>query len=159
MDNLDNLDTWLKDWVNLIDSQNQCPYAKPVFESNKAKVIKLRDIDNAYDFWIEVSNAAENFNDDYEVIIVAMNTDLEILTEVQLLGGSDSLNASLNARNKDVWALVLLSDIYTMILLQRISKIDDASKVLEKKGQYNNYHPYRYNKDVIVRRKMRENLR
>jgi hypothetical protein len=150
---------WIEDWINLTDKNKQCPYAKPALQLNKVKITKLDNIDNAYDFWLEVSCAAEHFNNDYDVVIVGMDTDASIITEIQLLSGSDSFNANLNYRNKDVWALTLFSNVYTLILLQNITKLDDASKILEKKDQYKNYHPYRYNKDVILRRKLRNNLK
>ena len=156
---MDKLSTWIKDWIELTDADRACPYALPTWKSNRVKIIKLDNTISAYDFWTGASNAAENFNDDQDVIIVAMDTDITILTEIQLLGGSDSLNANLNLRNKDVWVLTLFSDLYTLVVLQRISKLDDASIMLEKNGHYKNYHPYRFNKDILERRKLRNNIK
>jgi hypothetical protein len=48
--------------------------------------------------------------------------------------------------------------LYTMVLLQRVSKLDDASKVFEKRDYYKDQHPYMYEKHIVKRRKLRENL-
>jgi hypothetical protein len=149
---------WVINWIEFVDRNKQCPYAKSTLTSNKIKSIKLDKVNDAYEFWLAVASAADNFSDDYDVIVIGMDTDETIITQVQLLGGSDSFNAYANFQKKDVWALTLFSNIYTIVLLQSIIKLDDASKVLEKKGHYEHHHPYRYNKDIILRRKLRDNL-
>lgn len=156
---MDELTNWVKDWIELTDRDRACPYALSVWKSNRVGITKLDNINSAYDFWLGVSDAAENFNNDKDVMIVGMDTDTTIMTEIQLLGGSDSFNANLNFRNKDVWALTLFSNLYTLVVLQRISDLDDASIILEKKGHYKNYHPYRFNKDILERRKLRNNIK
>ena len=73
-------------------------------------------------------------------------------------GGVDSFNSGYKNRNIDLWCLNLYNDVYTMVLLQRVSKLDDASKVFEKKDYYKNQHPYMYNKHIVTRRSMRKRL-
>lgn len=155
---ISKFEKWLADWIEITDQSNQCPYAKPTLKSNKLKTIKLENVDNAYEFWLAVAAAADNFQNDYDVSIIGMDTNDNIINQVQLLGGCDSFNAYLNFQKKDLWALTLFSDVYTLVLLQSITKLDDARKVLEKKGHYKNYHPYQYNKDVILRKQLRDNL-
>lgn len=151
------LNKWIADWVEQLDKNKKCPYAKPTFDKNKMKAVMLNSID-AYHFWSSVSNEAEQFDDTYDVVIIAMETDETIITPQQMQGGVDSFNSGYNNRNIDLWCLNLYNDVYTMVLLQRVSKLDDASKVFEKKDYYKNQHPYMYNKHIVTRRSMRKRL-
>ena len=151
------LNKWIADWVEQLDKNKKCPYAKPTFDKNKMKAVMLNSID-AYHFWSSVSNEAEQFDDTYDVVIIAMETDETIITPQQMQGGVDSFNAGYNNRNIDLWCLNLYNDVYTMVLIQRVTKLDDASKVFEKKDYYKNQHPYMYNKHIVTRRNMRKRL-
>ena len=151
------LQTWIAGWVNQLDKNKKCPFAKPTFDKNKMKTVMLENID-AYHFWANVSQQAEMFDDTYDVVIVAMETDETIITPQQMQGGVDCANASYNNRNIDLWCLNLYNDLYTMALLQRVSKLDDASLQFEKKDYYKGQHPYMYEKHIKTRRKMRNRL-
>ena len=151
------LHKWITDWVEQLDKNKKCPYAKPTVDKDKMKSVMLNSID-AYHFWSSVSNEAEQFDDTYDVVIVAMDTNETIITPQQMQGGVDSFNASYNNRNIDLWCLNLYNELYTMVLLQRVSKLDDASKVFEKKDYYKDQHPYMFNKHIITRRNMRKRL-
>jgi len=151
------LHKWITDWVEQLDKNKKCPYAKPTVDKNKMKSVMLDSID-AYHFWSSVSNEAEQFDDTYDVVIVAMDTDETIITPQQMQGGVDSFNAGYNNRNIDLWCLNLYNELYTMVLLQRVSKLDDASKVFEKKDYYKDQHPYMFNKHIVTRRNMRKRL-
>ena len=152
-----NLHKWITNWVEQLDKNKKCPYAKPTVDKNKMKSVMLNSID-AYHFWSSVSNEAEQFDDTYDVVIVAMDTNETIITPQQMQGGVDSFNASYNNRNIDLWCLNLYNELYTMVLLQRVSKLDDASKVFEKKDYYKDQHPYMFNKHIVTRRNMRKRL-
>ena len=151
------LHKWITNWVEQLDKNKKCPYAKPTVDKNKMKSVMLNSID-AYHFWSSVSNEAEQFDDTYDVVIVAMDTDETIITPQQMQGGVDSFNAGYNNRNIDLWCLNLYNELYTMVLLQRVSKLDDASKVFEKKDYYKDQHPYMFNKHIVTRRNMRKRL-
>ena len=151
------LHKWITDWVEQLDKNKKCPYAKPTVDKDKMKSVMLNSID-AYHFWSSVSNEAEQFDDTYDVVIVAMDTNETIITPQQMQGGVDSFNASYNNRNIDLWCLNLYNELYTMVLLQRVSKLDDASKVFEKKDYYKDQHPYMFNKHIVTRRNMRKRL-
>ena len=77
---------------------------------------------------------------------------------MQLTGGADAINSYLNTQNQDKWLLTQFGEKYTMIFIQKITDLDNGSKILEKKGYYNGLHPYSFNKNVTRRRKMRERL-
>ncbi len=151
------LNKWISDWVKQLDKNKKCPFAKPAFDKNKMKAVMLNSID-AYHFWHNVSQEAEKFDDTYDVVIVAMETDETIITPQQMQGGVDCANADYNSRNIDLWCLNLYNELYTMVLLQRLSKLDDASLQFEKKNYYKNQHPYMYNKHIKTRRNMRNRL-
>ena len=151
------LHKWIVDWVEQLDKNKKCPYAKPVVDKDKMKAVMVTNQD-AYHFWSSVSKEAERFDDTYDVVVVAMDTDETIITPQQMQGGVDSFNAGYNNRNIDLWCLNLYNELDTMVLLQRVSKLDDASKVFEKRDYYKDQHPYMYEKHIIKRRKLRENL-
>ena len=151
------LHQWITDWVEQLDKNKKCPYAKPTVDKDKMKAVMLNSID-AYHFWSSVSNEAEQFDDTYDVVIVAMDTDETIITPQQMQGGVDSFNAGYNNRNIDLWCLNLYNDVYTMVLIQRVTKLDDASRTFEKKDYYKDQHPYMFNKHIITRRNMRKRL-
>lgn len=151
------LHTWITEWVEQLDKNKKCPYAKPVVDKDKMKAVMVSNQD-AYNFWSSVSKEAERFDDTYDVVIVAMDTNETIITPQQMQGGVDSFNAGYNSRNIDLWCLNLYNELYTMVLLQRVSKLDDASKVFEKRDYYKDQHPYMYEKHIVKRRKLRENL-
>jgi hypothetical protein len=158
VDPLDSiLERWLAEWINAIHVQKICPYAKNTLETNKIDVVKVRDAD-LWDFWSAVSSECEKFDGTYDMVVVAMNTNVEQINEGQLQGGVDSLNSSLNVRNKSLWLLEGLHQSFTTVLIQDIRKLDDASKVLEPKGYYTSYHPFRYWKQIESRRKLRNKL-
>ena len=85
-------------------------------------------------------------------------TDDEIINIAQLSGSCDSMNSFLNSQNKDLWLLKQHGDPYTLVIIQKITDLDDASRILEEQGYYNRYIPYMFNKSIIRRRKMRERL-
>jgi hypothetical protein len=152
-----NLDRFLVEWINAIHVQKICPYAKNTLETNKIDVVKVKDAD-LWDFWSAVSEQCEKFDGTYEMVVVAMNSNIEQINEGQLQGGVDSLNSSLNVRNKGLWLLEGNTGGFTMVLIQDIRKLDDASKMLEPKGYYKTYHPFRYWKQIESRRKLRNKL-
>jgi len=156
-DNLEFLDQWISDWIDILDRQGVCPYAKKTLETNKVKTKKVPGED-LYDFWNSVSEECENWTDQYHIVIVAMNTNEHQITAQQLQGGIDSLNSNLNLRNKKLWLMCGLRDTYTMVFIQDIEKIDDASKVLESKNYYADTHPFRFKKNILARRKLRNKL-
>jgi hypothetical protein len=90
--------------------------------------------------------------------MIAIKTDQEVITSMQMSGGCDSFNGSCNNKNIDLWALNLYEELYTIVLLQRLTKLDNASKVFESKDYYNDYIPYMYNKFILTRRTIREQL-
>jgi hypothetical protein len=55
----------------------------------------------------------------------------------------------------DVWLLAFQRWDFTMIFVQKLSELDDASKNLEKVGYYESYEPEDYLNLILYRRKRR----
>jgi hypothetical protein len=163
MATLDNLEIWLADWILTLNEVSpvhqgpRCPYAKSVWDNKRAKIVKLPKA-NTNEFWTTIITECNNFNDNNDVIIVATESNPQILHYEQVNGGVDALNCSLNIQNKDIWLLPSCNNFYTMVFVQRITKIDDASKVLEQTTHYKQMHPLFFDKFITQRRKLREQL-
>ena len=150
------LDDWIKSWGEAVDADNKCPYAKPTVNSNKLKTVMLDSI-NVYEFWATIHKEADKFDDAHDVVIVAMEADENVMNIQQLQGGCYSINAGHNSRNTDLWCLNLHNQFYFMVLLQRLSALDDASRAFEKKDYYDDHEAFAI-KDILNRRALRENL-
>ena len=153
----EKFNNFVNNWTFNLGQTNKCPYAKSAFDRNKIKTVLL-SCSNSYEFWSTVYAEADKFDDSNDVVMIAMETNSEIITNMQMSGGCDSFNGLCNNKNIDLWALNLYEELYTIVLLQRLSKLDNASKVFASKNYYKDYVPYMYNKFVLTRRRMREQL-
>jgi hypothetical protein len=152
-----NFDRFMSEWINALHVQKICPYAKNTLEQELIKTVKVKDAD-LWDFWSAVAKECEDWNGKYHMVAVAMNTNEQQINQGQLQGGVDSLNSSLNVRNKGLWLLEGLHQNFTTVFIQDIIMLDDASKILEKQDYYKNTHPFRYWKTIESRRKLRNKL-
>ena len=153
-----DLDAYINDWVNKLNDANICPYAKSVHDNSKLKVIKLEPPEDVYEFWRAVSEQAELYDGSIEVVMVVMPTNKDIITIDQMIGATDSLNGLYNHKGKDLWFLDAFDDYWTIMLLQKITALDDASDIFQKKEYYKDYHPYRYKKYIKGRKNLRNRL-
>ena len=169
MNKLDNLETYLSDWIDQLDAKiehpfinNQslqhCPYAKAAWTNNKTKTVKVTDY-TLDSFWRTVSQELIEFNpDEKDIVFIAAETNTNVINCMQLSVGVESINTVLNVQKQDKWLLSQFGQDYTMVFIQKITDLDNGSKLLEKKGYYSGLHPYAFNKNVMRRRKMREKL-
>ena len=153
-----DLNAYVGNWVNKLNDANVCPYAKSVYDNSKLKLINLDPPEDVYQFWRAVSEQAELFDGSIEVVMVAMPTNKDILTDDQMIGATDSLNAMYNYKDKDLWFLDAFDDYWTIMLLQKITALDDASDIFQKKEYYKDFHPYRYKKYIQGRKNLRNRL-
>ena len=153
-----DLDAYVYDWVNKLNDADVCPYAKSVYDNSKLKLIQLEPPEDVYGFWSAVSKQAELYDGSIEVVMVAMPTNKDVITKDQMIGATDSLNGLYNYKNKDLWFLDAFDDHWTIMLLQKISALDDASAIFQKKDYNKDFHPYRYKKYIEGRRKLRNRL-
>tara|TARA_B100000287_G_scaffold255279_2_gene239961 strand:- start:3862 stop:4359 length:498 start_codon:yes stop_codon:yes gene_type:complete len=161
---LDNLENFLSNWINELTLTHNdgvyngptCPYAKKA----RTKVVKVHNYTNVYDFWSVVSAECNGFNSSLDVVAVSAASNQRIINPQQMSGSIDALNSLLNTQNKDLWLLSSIDETYTICIIQRITDLDNEGKVLEEKGYYTKrYSDYVFNKNVLLRRKLRENLK
>ena len=144
------LDTWIRDKVSQPSPETAnipaCPYALKAWVEDKVKIVEVANL------WEEVAEQIEAFTDDYQVVICSQ---IQQLTYEELEGCCMGLNAYLALKEKDIW-LLSFQDIYDMILIQRLSHLDDASKYLERLNYYANYGRDDFERLILTRRKWRE---
>ena len=74
-------------------------------------------------------------------------------------GGVDGLNTFLNCQGKDLWLVHKIEPLFTIIMIQKISALDDSSDLLKEKGYYTTrYSEAQMKKVVDGRKKYREKL-
>jgi len=133
------------------NNSQPCPFAKKALTENKIEILEIRDIK---DFWSTVVEQCEKFTGDKDVVVIACNNSAILLQE--LIGGCDALNQLFSYQAKDLWLLSSENFANSMVLIQKLSELDDASKILEDKGYYNLYPKDSYQKHIVDRRKIRQ---
>tara|TARA_E500000178_G_scaffold276454_1_gene275389 strand:- start:941 stop:1426 length:486 start_codon:yes stop_codon:yes gene_type:complete len=134
------------------NNMHPCPYAKKSWLSNN---VEIKNVDNVEDYWDKVVDECERFDGTKEVVI--LTSEKHPCNVQQLLGGCEALNIVYAKQNKDIW-LLSSQDEWTMILIQKLSMLDDASLSLESQGYYNMYDKNAYKNFVLKRRKIRKYL-
>ena len=157
---LENLEKYLEEWILRLDEPQEfyqgsrCPFAKSAWNNNRAKVVKSFHPDINV-FWATVAEECENFNQEFDIIIVVSNS----IYDIQNIDSAvDALNIYLNTQNKDLWLLQSCNDLYSMVFIQKITALDDASKILERTPYYDKMRPDVFDKLIIYRRILRNNL-
>lgn len=145
------LEEWIVEELSVSDPELNniwpCPYAKKAWFKNKVKVVETSD-----DFWDITNQEIDNFNDDYEVVIVAQENSFCEYNELE--NSCMALNRWFAQKEMNIWLLSFKTDI-TMVFIQRLSKLDDASKQLLKQGYYNSYNTQDFNNLILERSKRR----
>lgn len=157
---MDNLEEYLKNWIDDLNTPNEhnegplCPYAKSTWNNSRAKIVKCPQY-NILQYWAAVAEECENFDTENDITIVA--TD-KIFDAIMLDSTITALNIYLNTQNKNIWLMASVNDFYSMVFVQQITKLDDASKVLEHTPYYAKMHPQKFNEYITRRRILRNNL-
>ena len=165
---LDVVDRYVHDWIEYLSNPDEksvdytgprCPFAKKVRDDNRLKLVRVYDYFSAYDYWEVVSRECELFDGSKDVVIVAAKSDANIINPDQMSGGVDGLNTFLNTQGKDLWLVHKIEPSFTIIMIQKISALDDTSKQLEAKGYYiGRYTESMMEKVVLGRKKYRERV-
>ena len=121
-----------------------CPFAKKAFKDNKLKIIECGD-----DLWKEVAKQSKDFDSRYSVIICTQEEPNQTYEQVE--SACMALNDWFSINQLDVWVLAFQTN-FTMVFVQKLSELDDASQKLEKMGYYENYEPEDYVKLILNRR-------
>jgi len=165
---LDVVDRYVHDWIEYLSNPDEksvdytgprCPFAKKVRDEDRYKMIKVYDYFSAYDYWEVVSRECELFDGSKDVVIVAAKSDANKINPDQMSGGVDGLNTFLNTQGKDLWLVHKIEPSFTIIMIQKISALDDSSDFLREKGYYTTrYSEAQMKKVVDGRKKYRERL-
>jgi len=169
---LDFLEDFTNDWVTWLAETDKdhigtdtvyegarCPFAKKAKDDGKIKYVKVYDYFCSYDFWEAVSKEVDAFDDTYDVVLVVAKSNADHINPDNMGGGVDGLNTFLNVKGKDIWLLCKIDEMYTIVMVQRITALDNASKQLEAKGYYvGHYSKRQMDKIVTGRAKYREKL-
>ena len=123
-----------------------CPYAKKAFIDKKLLVIECLDRE---DLWKTISGRCKNFSDKHSVIICFEEEASQTYKEVE--AACIAMNDWFAYNKMDVWLLAFQTN-FTMVFIQRLSELDDASQKLEKMGYYESYDPSDYVKLILNRR-------
>ena len=92
-------------------------------------------------------------------MVVASKSDANKINPDNMSGGVDGLNTFLNQQGKDLWLLTKIDHMFTMVMIQKLTDLDNTSKQLEAKGYYvGRYNETMMEKVVNGRRKYRERL-
>ena len=159
MHTLDNLEDFTTAWIDHLQETTEsglsrCPYAKKATHRHR----KVYDYHSAYDYWEAVSDECDKFDGSVDVVIVAASTHTDYISPDVLGGGVDAINTFLNVKSQGLWLVFKFDYMFTIIMIQKISFLDDAARVLEDKGYYNRYNKQQMEKVVHGRRRYREKL-
>ena len=159
MHSLDHIEHYTKAWIDHLQEPTEsgvsrCPYAKKATHRHR----KVYDYHSAYDYWEAVSDECDKFDGSVDVVLVAAATNNQHIDDQILGGGVDAINTFLNKKAQGLWLVFKYDHVFTIIMIQKISFLDDASRVLETKGYYNRYNKQQMEKVVHGRRRYREKL-
>ena len=171
---LDHLEDFTNDWINWLQETDEdhtrqdlpeytgprCTFAKKAWDEGRIKFVKVYDYYCAYDFWEVVSRECDSFDiNKHDIVLVVAKSNESHINPDQMSGGVDGLNTFLNEQRKDIWLLTKIDGMYTIVMIQRITDLDNASKQLEKQGYYiGHYSEEQMEKVVTGRAKYREKL-
>jgi len=166
---LDHLESHTNYWIDCLqtpDTSNEggyngprCPFSKKAQNDGRIKFVKVYDYFSSYDFWEVVSKECDKFDGSNDVVVVASKSDANKINPDNMSGGVDGLNTFLNQQGKDLWLLTKIDHMFTMVMIQKLTDLDNTSKQLEAKGYYvGRYNETMMEKVVNGRRKYRERL-
>jgi len=150
------IEEWVHNDLSVVDpdvGHAPCPFAKKALKDDKLLVIECLDKD---DLWKTVATKCKNFNKKYSVIICLEEEPSQAYEEVE--AACVAMNEWFACNKLDLWLLSFQTD-FTMVFIQRLSELDDASKILEKTGYYENYTKEDYLNLILTRRRRREDAR
>ena len=106
--------------------------------------------------WRTVASQCKNFDKKYSVVICTEENAEQPYEQVEAI--CSAMNEWFSVHKLDLWLLAFQTN-FTMVFIQRLSELDDASKKLEKVGYYENYTKEDYISLILTRRRRREDAR
>jgi hypothetical protein len=147
-------ETYMRDWIlndlsspiAMLNGFSKCPYAKTAFLDNKVKFFDDTDLDKVIKEWNDelIEVAVINLGDisSYEISLKT-----ELLNRIYM--PSDFIFLDDHVENEErMNDIVFNNGKYNVLFLQRKSKLDLATKKLEKLGYYQNWTKEYYDEVV-----------
>ena len=153
---IDEIKHWIENFVSVYNEtigQTPCPFAKEALIRNK---IDYKEVDKSNTLSTLV-HLADHWNDDFEVVCLYAKTNEFVPSELTELVTAFNNNAmdkdivALEDHPDDIeeWKSVSLNfGKCIIILVQRLSKLNQASKILKKKGYYDSWDKEHYDEVV-----------
>lgn len=146
------LESWVYNELSVVDKDTgfiPCPFAKPAMQDGKLKIV---DCDE--DLWEQVAKHCKDFDDSYSVVICREEWIMQSYEAVE--AACMAMNEWFSLNKIDIWLLAFQTDS-TMVFVQRLSKLNEASQKLEKMGYYEQYDRDDYVRLILNRRRMMKN--
>lgn len=150
------IEEWVHNDLSVVDPDigyAPCPFAKKALRDDRLRVVECN---NRQDLWETVAVQCKNFSNKHSVIICLEEEPSQTYGEVEAV--CIAMNEWFACNKLDLWLLSFQTD-FTMVFIQRLSELDDASKILEKTGYYKTYDKEDYINLILNRRRRRENAR
>ena len=148
------IEEWVHTDLSVVDKDAgfaPCPFAKKALQDDKLRVVDCLDTE---DLWRTVASQCKNFSKKYSVVICTEENAEQPYEQVEAI--CSAMNQWFSVHKLDLWLLAFQTN-FTMVFIQRLSELDDASKKLEKMGYYENYTKEDYISLILTRRRKREN--
>ena len=101
-----------------------CPFAKKALQDDKLRVVDCLDTE---DLWRTVASQCKNFSKKYSVVICTEENAEQPYEQVEAI--CSAMNEWFSVHKLDLWLLAFQTN-FTMVFIQRLSELDDASKKL-----------------------------
>ena len=150
------IEEWVHNDLSVVDPDigyAPCPFAKKALRDDRLRVVECI---SRQDLWETVAAQCKNFSNKHSVIICLEEEPSQTYEEVE--AACIAMNEWFACNKLDLWLLSFQTD-FTMVFIQRLSELDDASKILEKTGYYDNYTKEDYLNLILNRRRRREDGR
>ncbi len=147
------IEEWVHNDLSVIDPDvgyAPCPFAKKALMDGRLRVVEC---EGRQDLWSKVAAECSSFSSDHSVVICLEEEPSQTYEEVE--SACVAMNEWFACNKLDLWLLSFQTD-FTMVFIQRLSELDDASKILEKTGYYKNYSKEDYLNLILTRRRRRE---
>lgn len=156
-------ETYMSEWIlndlstpiSVLNGFSKCPYAKTAFLENKVKF--YNGDENLFEL---IEDAVKDWdNENTEVAVIKLNNNISstsIESTVDLLNDAyvpfDFIFLDDHVENKEIMKDLLFNNgKYNVLFMQRKSKLDLATKKLEKLGYYKNWTKEYYDEVVSWR--------
>lgn len=148
------LTTWAVETLSvpneLLNSLPICPFAKQAMLDGSIDVVKVEDYVN------DIAERMSNWSDEYQAVIFVCNDDIDpkefVETVKQLNLTFMPSDLVLLEDHKDVeenfHGVAFNNGKYNIVIAQRLHKVNEASRILERKGYYINWTSEMYD-DVV----------